>query len=1103
MALGTTVLYTLPGTCDADVTGYKVSVDTTISYANVTYSSYAWNYSYPNTTPIATVVSIDLPFDVYTITLPATPSAGFNNTADTTLDSIASTLDAEFTSPVDIQLSNLDAYSSLPIARFNTLLVSTFDIYSGTFNARFRSSLADTLDVYSGVLPSEWNSVLELQANTLIIHSETLQPEFTSPFTIYVDTANTYTDTLTARFHNNLSNTLNAQTEILSPTVEISFNTIPQNVDVQSKLENAEFNYSVSVQTKFSYRYIFTAQYRIPFLYEQSILKQTAFPFKTVEYLEVLKETALPFVYRISKQTALPFNYLSEISKQVSFPFVISDLENISKQSTFPFVYRISKQTSLPFHYHLEISKQSLFPFIISDEIAITKQSEFPFIYRIDVQTKFPFHYHLEVSKQTALPFKILDTVEVAAQFSTSFKYVAAKQTSFLFIYNQEVSKQTAFPFKILDTENIGLQSSFPFVYLLSKQSSFPFRYEVEVSKQTSFPFLISEVTQTSVQTALPFIYRLSKQTTFPFHYTFEVSKQTSFPFIISDEITVALQTSLPFRFSISVRTSFPFIYLFETSKQTSFPFVISNEIKVDKQTALPFVYRFDVQKSFPFQYEIEVSSQFVMSFGYENEISKQFSTSFSILDNIPILVQTAFPFIYSQQGTILITQENYIVHNQRIIRIEDVAISQSWDTWYWSGGVTLLNLSDFHSISQGDAITLYLQGDTYELIVESRHIAKDETNYPKLTLKLASPTLQLSREEFSDTFVGTLSRDATEEIAGSVINWNIIDWFIPSGILSFSNAKKSDAIRKIVGTVKGIIQTTKSGDLRTIYRYPLAVNSWNRTLATTIVSANQELSFDEEYSIQDVYNAVVISEDEEQRNISLEYVADESGMGGVLRVYCQPFVDSSDLTVECTGHPSVIIYNPTVALRSICDEEIEFQDGSASVKYPIYTLDAIVWQHRDLSPIVWNRDKKDISANGKFSIAIADYSTRYWEYPVVHDYLTVVETAQFVVTQKYLREDSITCKRGAGDIYTDEINDPLLTTLPAKLACARNVLDDGEKFVPIQDTFVYLPDVNVGDLVEIYGFMPSYVAQVVSVEHSLTSSKELTTKLDLIKRDV
>ena len=259
MALGTTVLYTLPGTCDVDVTGYKVSADTTISYANVTYSSYAWNYSYPNTTPIATVVSIDLPFDVYTITLPATPSAGFNNTADITLDSIGSTLDAEFTSPVDIQLSNLDAYSSLLIARFNTLLVSTLDIYSGTFNARFRSSLVDTLDVYSGVLPSEWNSVLELQANTLIIHSETLQPEFTSPFTIYVDTANTYTDTLTARFHNNLSNTLNAQTEILSPTVEISFNTIPQNVDVQSKLENAEFNYSVSVQTKLSYRYIFTA----------------------------------------------------------------------------------------------------------------------------------------------------------------------------------------------------------------------------------------------------------------------------------------------------------------------------------------------------------------------------------------------------------------------------------------------------------------------------------------------------------------------------------------------------------------------------------------------------------------------------------------------------------------------------------------------------------------------------------------------------------------------------------------------------------------------------------------------------------------------------
>ncbi len=78
-----------------------------------------------------------------------------------------------------------------------------------------------------------------------------------------------------------------------------------------------------------------------------------------------------------------------------------------------------------------------------------------------------------------------------------------------------------------------------------------------------------------------------------------------------------------------------------------------------------------------------------------------------------------------------------------------------------------------------------------------------------------------------------------------------------------------------------------------------------------------------------------------------------------------------------------------------------------------------------------------------------------------------------------------ILCIRGSGDVYTDQVSDPLLTTLPAMLARARQVLDAGEPLQPITLVMRYDGSIETGDMVQVQDELQGqvYMALVDSLE--------------------
>lgn len=89
-----------------------------------------------------------------------------------------------------------------------------------------------------------------------------------------------------------------------------------------------------------------------------------------------------------------------------------------------------------------------------------------------------------------------------------------------------------------------------------------------------------------------------------------------------------------------------------------------------------------------------------------------------------------------------------------------------------------------------------------------------------------------------------------------------------------------------------------------------------------------------------------------------------------------------------------------------------------------------------------------------------------------------------------------ITAVRGAGDRPTDDIIEPLLTTLPAKLERARNELDEGELASIIRITGRYQPNAFPGALVQVSDSAQggNWRGVITSVEHNMIQGGVLTT---------
>ncbi|MCP4697958.1 MAG: hypothetical protein GY862_14065, partial [Gammaproteobacteria bacterium] len=368
-----------------------------------------------------------------------------------------------------------------------------------------------------------------------------------------------------------------------------------------------------------------------------------------------------------------------------------------------------------------------------------------------------------------------------------------------------------------------------------------------------------------------------------------------------------------------------------------------------------------------------------------------------------PLLTGCRSPVTMLESPVIPYVVDYYAIHQRRRVDISDATLRQGVDDYCWSGTVTLMHLADYMNISIDDPISLFIQGDEYVLKVEEKNHSRQGSAMPNVSLRVISPTSDLATsKKITATWPATWAHAAAESIAGQAIDWRIVDWPIPAGILTYTDSVPMDILREIAGAPKGIIQTARDGTLRAQYRIPVPVRYWNTAAPDEIyVDRKDNLSYSEGFRAIDRWNAVVIRNEElleDEPEYHIEYT--QTGpFEGVLHVYAEPWQDPKSIIAEHTGRPSV--YIGSGALKLLTEQEIvEFKKGSATVQYPVYNILSLVWRHTNLAPYVWALDSKDFTAIGGngYSLAEITYSRRVVEFRVT---FTISEDIQFLVRKK------------------------------------------------------------------------------------------------------
>jgi len=384
-------------------------------------------------------------------------------------------------------------------------------------------------------------------------------------------------------------------------------------------------------------------------------------------------------------------------------------------------------------------------------------------------------------------------------------------------------------------------------------------------------------------------------------------------------------------------------------------------------------ITEFAVNNLFNLDYDLEVN----------NKILTTFDETFNLLDGVTQ---------YVNQGV-------SILINSRYIDFLSFDLEQSVNSYVISGSIQLLNEDDYIFCKTLDDVVCTIDGTDYNLFIETKqnNITNDDQTY---TLNILSPTVKLDAP-YSSTIVksfpsGITAQALVQQMAdyqGISIDYQLLDWTIPSHAISINGETPIEVIRKVVHAVGGIVQTKPNGDLLLISQYPVSVPNW--ATATPVASFSLDIdliSIGESLNIVNGYNAYNIT-DQGYSSADIRLV-DEivDSQTKIIKGYRIPF-DDGEFDLETSGGFDISIFkdiNPIEEQIPLATDEweiVEFIEYTGTTSLPIYEVVDYEWLQEDLGAFQISEEGTLTCINQtqdpSESLLKIKYKTKYWKWVV------------------------------------------------------------------------------------------------------------------------
>lgn len=336
-----------------------------------------------------------------------------------------------------------------------------------------------------------------------------------------------------------------------------------------------------------------------------------------------------------------------------------------------------------------------------------------------------------------------------------------------------------------------------------------------------------------------------------------------------------------------------------------------------------------------------------------------------------------------------------YLLAGEETVYPVSVSVKTSIDQYAITASIELATKADREKFIVGNYVSLYgVLNTVFTFIVDTYDYDLSATG-DSFRVELISPTALLDSpysELITVDYTGMAS-EICSSLAGAIpLVWNTVDWFIGTDTLSASEESPLSVIRKVAAAVGAKLQSTPSGSLVVVPRYPVSVNLWKKTTPTYAIDYAKEV-ISEQYSYEQApgYNSFSI-QNEEASDSTLRFTIEEiTSTSRSIKVFVYP--DTLPIVTH-SGNPLTVSLVYSGAVVDSVSDTVEFVSGEGSVDGPIVSIGASSWKYSDLGTITYEPTGTLYSNLGD-SLLDLTYTTKYYMYSLT---TSVAEDIQIII---------------------------------------------------------------------------------------------------------
>lgn len=378
-----------------------------------------------------------------------------------------------------------------------------------------------------------------------------------------------------------------------------------------------------------------------------------------------------------------------------------------------------------------------------------------------------------------------------------------------------------------------------------------------------------------------------------------------------------------------------------------------------------------------PWRLTTNVNNPFVLSYDlYEfDKVRAAMELRWSLLTATNVQVTDLTTITLIKNGT------------ERVIDYLSLDMQIDEGSYQWTGSFELADVTKYSLFQFDDEVVVVIASEQYNMVVDSKSLdrTKPQTVVARINLVSIAARFAIPRSQpVTQTFdTPVMASQAAEQVLGTAIDWQLIDWLLPAGVFAVEEADPVEAIQKLIGAAGGYLETNPDGTFLARRAYPVKLSNWPLVSPDHIytdASDNLTSSVNPGY-VPIVDKLRIRSGDEATFGDRIEFTPDDdTRLAGTLDVYPAPY---RDVTVQHTG-PLNISLTRIGPVEPEFEEVIEITEGSGQLQHPVYQVLSIQWLVVDLGSLTFEPDSTTVNSTSttkEYSLVRVKYRSRAIRY--------------------------------------------------------------------------------------------------------------------------